>query len=219
MSISKIQTVGRRPLNMIVYENIKKAIIEGEIKPGTRLTETKVGNQMNVSTTPVREAFRKLESERLVKIIPYRGAIVQEFSRQEIDEVYQCRESLEGLAIELAIDHIDLDGVKKLEDLIEQSKETKDFSEYVQINSTIHNLILEYANNDILGNLLEQLNDVIYHNRNVSSYSDHRRDEIYLEHLQILKAIKAKDKEQAKQAMKKHVQNGYKYIKEKLDNA
>lgn len=217
MSISKIQTVGRRPLNIIVYENIKKAIIDGVIKPGTRLTETKVGEQMNVSTTPVREAFRKLESERLVKIIPYRGAIVQEFSRQEIDEVYQCREALEGLAIELAIDHINDEGIQELKELVEQSQRTTDFSEYVRINSAIHNIILKYSKNETLANLLDQLNDVIYHNRNVSSYSDQRRDEIYLEHMQILKAIKAKDKALAKQAMKAHVQKGYKYIKGKLD--
>lgn len=218
MSISKIPTVGRRPLNIIVYENIKQAIIDGEIKPGTRLTETKVGKQMNVSTTPVREAFRKLESERLVKIIPYRGAIVQEFSSKEIEEVYQCRQSLESLAIELAIDHFDDAGIQKLHDLIKESKRTKDFSNYVKINTTIHNLILHYANNDTLTSLLAQLNDVIYHNRIISSYSDYRRDEIYLEHLQILEAIKARDKKQAKQAMQQHVQNGYTYIKEKLDN-
>lgn len=219
MGISKIQTVGRRPLNMIVYENIKKAIMEGEIKPGTRLTETKVGQQMNVSTTPVREAFRKLESERLVKIIPYRGAVVQEFSSREIKEVYQCRESLESLSIELSIDHIDEKGIQKLQDLIEQFKGTENFTEYAHISLKIHNLILEYAQNDTLGRLLEQINDVVYHNRSVSSYSEHRREQIYKEHVQILEAIKARDKDKATKSMKQHIQNGYKYIKDRLDNA
>ncbi|MEH7392025.1 GntR family transcriptional regulator [Bacillus sp. JJ1503] len=216
MSISKIKSVGRQPLNVMVYENIKHAIIEGDIEPGTRLTETKVGEQMNVSTTPVREAFRRLASEGLLKIIPWRGAIVQEFSGQELIEVYQCRESLEGLAIKLAIETIDSEGIEKLESLVEESKETDDLSEYVEINSTIHNTILEYAQNETLSNLLGQLNDVIYHNRNMSSYSKQRRNEIYYEHLQIVSAIKNGDKEQAQKAMELHVNNGYRYIKERL---
>lgn len=216
MSINKIKTVGRQPLNVMVYENIKTAIIEGDIEPGTRLTETKVGEQMNVSTTPVREAFRRLASEGLVKIIPWRGAIVQEFSDKQIIEVYQCRESLEVLAIELAIANIDDTGVVKLYELVEESKVTTDFSKYVEINSAIHNTILEYAQNDMLVNLLGQLSDVIYHNRNISSYSDQRRSEIYQEHLTIVKSIQERDKENARQAMKVHINNGYEYIKDRL---
>lgn len=216
MSLSKIETVGRRPLNIIVYENIKKAIIQGEIEPGTRLTETKVGEQMDVSTTPVREAFRRLESERLVKIIPWRGAIVQEFSNQEISEVYQCREPLEVLAVELAIDLIDEAGIKRLEELLEKSNVTKDFAEHVKINTKIHNTILEYAGNKTLAILLEELNDVIYHNRHISSYSDKRKKEVYFEHTEIINALKARDKEAAVIAVKTHVKNGYNYIRSKM---
>lgn len=216
MSIEKIRTVGRQPLNVMVYENIKKAIVEGDLLPGTRLTETKVSEQMNVSTTPVREAFRRLASEGLLKIIPWRGAIVQEFSNQEIIEVYQCREALESLAVSLAIDHIDEHGIKMLYELVEKSKATKDFSKYAEINSEIHNLILFYAKNEKLTQMMGQLSDVIYNNRNLSSYSDQRRSEIYNEHILIVKSIEEKDKEQAKHAIVDHVRNGYEYIRERL---
>lgn len=216
MSISKIKTIGRQPLNVMVYENIKNAILAGDLEPGTRLTETKVGEQMNVSTTPVREAFRRLASEGLLKIIPWRGAIVQEFSDRELLEVYQCREVLEVLAIKSAIDHIDDSGIEKLETLVEESKQTEDISEHVDINSAIHQTILEYARNEMLSNLLGQLNDVIYHNRNMSSYNEKRRNEIYEEHIRIVQAIKSGDKNDAQLAMELHIQNGFVYIKERM---
>ncbi|MFS0689406.1 GntR family transcriptional regulator [Sporosarcina sp. 179-K 8C2 HS] len=205
------------PLNVMVYENIKRAIVEGDLTPGTRLTEAKVSEQMGVSTTPVREAFRRLSSEGLVKIIPWKGAIVQEFSEQELAEAYICREALEVLAIGLAIDHIDEVGIKKLHSLVADSnKATTSSSEFVEINSEIHNTIVEYPKNNTLANMLGQLSDVIYNNRNISAYSDKRRQEIYQEHLAIVQAIKEQDKEKAKEAMRNHVTNGYAYIQERL---
>lgn len=216
MSIENIKTVGRQPLNVMVYENIKVAIVEGDIAPGTRLTETKVSEQLGVSTTPVREAFRRLASEGLVKIIPWRGAIVQEFSTKQLANVYTCRESLEALAVELAIDNMDEDGIRELYNFVERSIETTSSSEYFELSSAIHNTILRYADNETLSNLLVQLNDVIYHNRNISSFNDERRSEIYKEHMEIVKAIEDKDKVQAKLAMQSHVRNGFNYIQNHL---
>lgn len=216
MSIEKIKTIGRQPLNVMVYENIKRAIVEGDLVPGTRLTEAKVSEQMGVSTTPVREAFRRLSSEGLVKIIPWKGAIVQEFSEQELAEAYICREALEVLAIGLAIDHIDDAGIDKLYSLVENSAATSNSSEFVEINSEIHNTIVAYAKNTTLANMLGQLSDVIYNNRNISAYSDSRRQAIYQEHLAIVQAIKERNQDKAKEAMRNHVTNGYAYIQERL---
>lgn len=214
MGISKIRTAGRRPLNIIVYENIKEAIIRGEIEPGTRLTETKVGKQMDVSTTPVREAFRRLESERLVKIIPWRGAIVQEFSGEQIEDAYQCREPLEILAIELAIDFIDEEGIQQLEDLVHKVNSTNDCTEQFDVYTSIHQLIIEYARNKTLKKLIEQLNDFICYNRHISSYSAKRRKDIFTEYNQVIQALKERDKTKAIEAVKTHIQNEHMYIKE-----
>ncbi len=216
MSLSRMQAIGKSPLTTVVYEHLKSAIIAGEIKPGTRLTEAKVSEQLEVSSTPVREAFRRLESERLVTIIPYRGAVVQEFSTKEVEEVYQCRRSLEVLAIELAVEHIDDEGIGKLQALVEKSKTEADFSEYVNINTTIHDTIMYYANNATLDSLLQQLQDVIYHNRNISSFNTARKKEIYNEHVRIVEALESRDKEAAAQAMSEHVMNGFEYIKKEI---
>ena len=217
MSISKIKTVNRKPLNMVVYEHLKAAIVSGEIEPGTRLTETAVSRQMDVSSTPVREAFRRLASEGLVKIIPWRGAVVQGFTPEQLVEVYQCREALEVLAVQLATEHIDEQGIAKLKELLKRSLETTDSTEYMENNTLIHEIIFEYAKNKTLSNLIGQINDVIMHNRNVSSYSDKRKKEIHEEHKAIIEALENRDKEAASIAMSRHIQNGYNYIKERLE--
>lgn len=217
MTLSGFKAIGKSPLTTIVYENIKQAIISGKVKPGTRLTEASVSEQLEVSSTPVREAFRRLESERLVEIIPYRGAVVQEFSTKEVEEVYQCRSSLEVLAIELAVDNMDEEGIEKLQELIEQSKMEKDHAEYVKINSTFHNTIMSYAKNDTLKNLLHQIHDIFYHNRNFAPVNPERKKEISEEYVRIVQALIDGDKEKASQATSDHVLNDYEYIKQEVE--
>lgn len=215
MCIKKIEAVGRQPLSTIVYENIKKAIINGDIVPGTRLTETKTSEQLGVSTTPVREAFRRLESERFVKNIPYKGAIVQELSMKEIEEVYQCRLALEVAAIGLVAKAIDQNGLESLRNLVEQSKQHSTFLDYEIINTAIHDKILSYTENDTMKGMLKQLHEVVYHNRSMYSLSERRRLENYKEHLRIVEALEMRDVDEAKEAMTKHIENAYTYIEEK----
>ena len=216
MSISNIKEIKRDTLSYTVYQSIKDSIINGDIEPGTRLTESKLSKQLNVSATPVREAFRELSSEGLIKLIPYRGAVVQRFTHEELSEVYECREALEVKAVELAIYNIDDDSLNELYSLLEKSKETSNHLEYVEVNSSIHNLILKNAKNQTLMNFMKQIQEVVMHNRTLSSYSEERKKEMYEEHKNIIDAIKNKDIENAKINMKKHIQNGFHYIKERI---
>lgn len=213
-NISKIKSAKKAPLSYIVYENIKHAIIKGELKPGTRLIEAELSKQMNVSVTPVREAFSRLLSEGLIKMTPYRGTIVQEFSFKEVSEVYECREALELKALDLAIDRITEEEIKELKYLLENSTIVSTHSEYVENNSHIHDVILKCANNKLLNEFMKQIREVIIHNRNISSYSEKRKAEIYKEHKKMIKAIEERDKESAKIYMKEHIQNGYHYIQD-----
>src|SRR5699024_681020 len=216
MSISRIRAIGKSPLTTVVYENIKRAIISGEIEPGTRLTEASVSKQLEVSSTPVREAFRRLESERLVHIIPYRGAVVQEFSLKEVEEVYACRRALEVLAIQLATEHMDDEGLDQLHTLIREAKNAQDITEHVKVNKDIHDIILAYAQNETLEILLTQLQDVIYHNQSRTTFSTVRKREIYDEHKRMVLAIEARDPDEAARAMYDHVNNSYQHIEEEL---
>ena len=87
-----------RPLREIVYEELKRQILVGEIAPGTRMMEVELAEEMGVSRTPIREAIRKLEKEGLVTIEPRRGAYASEISVKDMVDVLEVRQDLEGMA-------------------------------------------------------------------------------------------------------------------------
>ena len=91
-----------RPLREIVYEELKRQIMIGEIPPGTRMMEVELADDMGVSRTPIREAIRKLEKEGLVSIEPRRGAYASDVSIKDMVDVLEVREFLEGMAAGLA---------------------------------------------------------------------------------------------------------------------
>jgi len=86
------------PLRQQVESALRQAIINGQFRPGQRLTERELTVSMGVSRTLLREAFRQLESEGLITVIPNRGPIVRELSKDEIQDLYAIRAVLEGLA-------------------------------------------------------------------------------------------------------------------------
>lgn len=91
-----------RPLREIVYEELKRQILVGEIPPGTRMMEVELADEMGVSRTPIREAIRKLEKEGLVTIEPRRGAYASDISIKDMLDVLEVRQDLEGMAAALA---------------------------------------------------------------------------------------------------------------------
>lgn len=211
--IGVIKSVKRQTLYHKVYESLKMSILNYDLPPGTKLNEVQLAEQLNVSATPVREAFKMLASEGLVKITPWKGVEVQQFSDTEIIDTFQCREALEILAIELTFERLKYDSdkegiIKILDETIERSKNVNTITEFVYINSTIHDFWLKHSGNKKLIYLMDNLNDVLLHDRNVSAFDDRRREEIIKEHIEILLALKNMDLEKAKQALRTHIRNG-----------
>lgn len=206
-------TIDRRPLNVIVYENLKKMIIGGEIEPESKLTEQEVAKSMNVSATPVREAFRRLASDGLVKIIPWKGVIVQSFSHNEIKDAYECREALESQAIRLATEYIDEEGIKLLKNLLNESEKCIGDDRFIEVNTEIHNLIIQYSKNKKIKEILNSFREIIYNHRNFSACNIERAQNIYNEHKEIIQAIENRDVELSDRLIRRHIKNGYEYIK------
>lgn len=215
-SISGILPLGRQPLSQKIYESLKQLILEGNISPGAKLNETQVAEQMNTSTTPVREAFRLLASEGLVKIEPWKGVVVQEYSTDEILEVFQCRQVLETLALDLTISRMEKlsdreEELRRIEEAIALSEGEDAYSGFVGRNSGIHDFWIKGSGNRRLMLLMESLSDVLLHDRNMSAIDGQRRQEIIAEHREIFRAVRALDREQARMALMRHIENGYRY--------
>ena len=86
------------PLRDVVFNTLREAILRGELKPGERLMEIQLANQLGVSRTPIREAIRKLELEGLVLMIPRKGAEVAQITEKSLRDVLEVRRALENLA-------------------------------------------------------------------------------------------------------------------------
>ena len=116
---------GYKPLRDVVFETLRDAIITQVLKPGERLMEIQLADEMGVSRTPVREAIRKLELEGLVIMVPRKGAYVAGVSMKDIHEVYEVRAALEMLAVSLAAERITDEELDALERQVLQESEAE----------------------------------------------------------------------------------------------
>ncbi len=87
-------------MSAIVVGQVKDDILSGKLRPGVRLDQGQLTEKLGVSLSPLREAFRRLEAQGYITIVPHRGAYVKEFSQEELEDIYLVRHKLEGLAAE-----------------------------------------------------------------------------------------------------------------------
>ena len=110
------------PLRDVVFQNLRQAILKGELEPGERLMEIHLAKRLGVSRTPIREAIRKLELEGLVDMVPRRGAVVASITRKDMRDVLEVRRTLEMLAVEVACERISQGELEKLISRLEELK-------------------------------------------------------------------------------------------------
>lgn len=133
------------PLRDVVFKTLRQAILRGELKPGERLMEIKLANKLGVSRTPIREAIRKLELEGLVLMIPRRGAEVAEITEKSLNDVLEVRKALEELAVQLACERMDeegLEALKKAAKEFEESLGSEDVTRIAEADVAYHDIIL-----------------------------------------------------------------------------
>ena len=210
--MEKFRIEKKKTLNLQVYEILKEMILSDEFKNEIKLNEVQIATKLEVSPTPVREAFRMLAADGIVEIIPWKGVFIKKYSIEEIEEAYQCREVLERLAVKLCINIIPKDEIEKLLKVLKGNHDT--IEERIKVSNEIHNMIIEYSNNKRLKNLITQLNDILIYDRRLSAYDGIRGKQIDQEHKLILKALKERNENAAIFYMKEHIQNGFKYVKE-----
>ncbi|WP_406676353.1 GntR family transcriptional regulator [Moorella sp. ACPs] len=198
-----------------VYEEIKEAIINNTIKPGTMIQERILAEKLGVSRTPVREALRRLNSEGLIELIPGKGATVTKITIEDIREIMQVREPLECLAVKLAAERIQPQDIKYLEDMIANWDKEINCTDPAQINfqslSTkdiaFHEYIVEIAGNKRLASILNMLRDQIRRITFLTQDNKTRIETSFPQHLKILEALKQRDPAAAEESMRKHMQS------------
>jgi DNA-binding GntR family transcriptional regulator len=199
-----------------IFNRLREDIINGKYKRGDSLVELKLAEEMGVSRTPVREAIRQLELEGLVSSIPNKGVIVEGISKQDMDDIYAIRESLEGLAARWAIQRIESDSLKELEDIYELMEfytEKGDLDHVGELNSRFHEVIFEATKSAPLKQVLSDFQFYIENIRLASLKSPGRAKQSLEEHKAIVDAFKKGDLEQGEKALVQHIRNSRHNIK------
>ena len=203
-----IERFKRKPLRIEVYDFLKSSIIEGKLKPGEKLNEIDLGQQLGISRTPIRETLLRLENEGFVSIDPGRGAIVARHSREDLEEIYPIVAVLEGLAAGLATPYLTRSDLTKMHKYNQQMKETSQASRYMELNTLFHKTFLENCHNYRLLGALSNLKDQIFRFRVFSLSMPNRIAESVVEHDSILKAFEQKNAKLAEELIRNHVMKG-----------
>lgn len=198
------------PLRDVVFNTLRQAILKGELAPGERLMEIQLAERLGVSRTPIREAIRKLELEGLVLMIPRKGAEVARISEKSLRDVLEVRRSLEELAIELACQRMTEEEVAELERVQEQFREavaSGDAMKIAENDEAYHDVIYKGTYNDRLVQILNNLREQMYRYRLEYIKDEDKRQILLIEHDNILKAVRQRKVEEAKEAMREHIDN------------
>jgi len=194
---------------------IRDAIRKGWLKPGERLNEGKLANDMGISRFPIREAIRSLEKEGLVTTVPFKGTFVNELNEKDLDELYSLRLLLETHAIELLIKNITDEKIAELESILNdmQTGLTHEKEDLISEDLKFHKKICELSNHGKLLEVWKNLSSQIRAFLAVEQYSHDNIDYLYDSHKVILDAIRAKDKPRAQKRLRENINNGIQRIK------
>ena len=197
-----------KPLREMVYEELKIQILTGAIVPGTRMMEVDLAEEMGVSRTPIREAIRKLEKEGLVTIEPRRGAYASMISTQDMVEILEVRQDLEGLAAYFAATRmtpVEMEELKELADHYNDAVKAGSMQDMIRYDTQFHRLIVDSCNNKILVSMVEQLQELVLRFRYIYYDNFKRAENMPAEHQEIIDAIASGDADRARKAADVHI--------------
>ena len=199
-----------------IYESLKSNIINGEVKPGERLSEAELASSFSASRTPVREAFLRLEQDYLVERVAQAGVRVPIINRESIEDLYAMRSVLEAYAIELACDRITPEEITTMKqiraqafELLKSSESSRDYvlKRFLELNSIFHETIYQATGSQFLIKVINNLRAIVMSMRAKSIQADQAWQEVWDEHSRLIEYLEHGEKESAIQLIKKHVAN------------
>ncbi len=197
-----------KPLREMVYEELKMKILTGAIIPGMRMMEIELAEDMGVSRTPIREAIRKLEKEGLVTIEPRRGAYASQISTDDMVEILEVRQDLEGLAAGMAATRMNEAQLKELEEvskLYNKAVVNGNMKSMIKYDTRFHRIIVDSCNNSVLVQMIEQLQELVLRFRYIYYDNFKRAENMPEEHADIFNAIASGNADAARKAADVHI--------------
>lgn len=209
------QIIEAIPLREQIADIVRRMIISGELESEQKISERQIGTMLNVSTTPVKEAFRMLQAEGLIYSVPRKGSFVSSHSKESLMQYSYMRSALDGIAAYFAAQYATNEDIAYMKEELDESRkliaEHGDSAEISRHNYHYHLRVRTSTRNDFLVNITSMITDVDNSIRQMVNKTDF--DELMMrqkEHESILDAISEKNKEKAERLMVAHVRKGTK---------
>ena len=205
--VGRIDRRGSIPLATWVFEHLRAGIVEGRIRPNTRLVETALADQLKISRTPVREGLHRLATGGYV-VSGRGGWVVREHTAREIQEIFETRAALEGYASRLAAlraSERDLDAIAQTHGaegkrLLRISRE-----ELILVNDAFHNAIVAASANERLIEMIADNRDFHFNYRIADIYTDDEIETSLVQHEAIMGALWDRDGYRAELVTRQHI--------------
>ncbi len=191
-----------------VYEVIKKNIINMNMAPGNRVSENEISDLLNVSRTPVREAFIKLAKEGLLYILPQRGTYISYIDLDIVEDARFIRESLEKTVLSIATEKFPEELLDVLEDNIDVQKklvEKRAFFDFLEMDEAFHRTIFKGCNRLRTWMFIQQINAEYKRVRMLTFLADTDWNSIIEQHMQILESIRNHDEDKGQEVLNSHI--------------
>jgi DNA-binding GntR family transcriptional regulator len=198
-----------------ILEHIRDAIVSGAMKAGSRVSEPDLAERYGISRTPIREAFRQLESEGYLTVIPRRGAVVTSFSQKDIEEFYAIKSILEGYAARRACEKLtvrELDKMQTINDRLQEMASHGDVKHFFKVHNDFHDLFIKAADNDKLRDMINGLVSRFQRLRLMSLSLPGRMAVSIQEHQKIIDAFRTRNAVLAESIVSKNAEYGGKVL-------
>ncbi len=195
-----------------VFHRLREDILSGKYNQGDELKEVAIGEELGVSRTPVREAFRQLELEGLIQIIPNKGAYVTGITEKDVKDIYMIRSLLEGLCARWACEHITKEQMEEMEENIYLSKfhaQKGHLEQLAELDNRFHEILYEACNSKMLEHQLRDFHEYVLRVRKKTLANVNRGPKSNEEHEQIMEAIRDNDPDRAEMLANKHMISAY----------
>lgn len=204
-----------------IVEFIKDSVTSGRLKPGERVPEQEIAESFGISRTPIREAFRQLETEGFLTFIPRKGAVVTHITAKDVSEFYSIKSLLEGYAARLASKKFVERDIKRLQTLnqhMERCAQKDDVKGFFKLDNQFHEVFLSACGNDKLSNLAHQIMQQFERFRVTALSVPGRMKTSIKQHMEIIAAFEAHNEARVEQLVRENAEMSAEILVEKLSN-
>jgi DNA-binding GntR family transcriptional regulator len=210
----KIQIDNHQTLREKIVETIRNAIVNGQLASGTRVAEPDLADKFGISRTPIREAFRQLESEGFITVIPRKGAIVASLSPKDVADFYDLKAVLEGYAARSAAKNLTPKDIERMESVnrqLEAAAVKKDVRKVLSLHNEFHDIFLRACGNEKLHSIVQHLVMQFQRFRLILAMPG-RVEGIIQQHREIIDAFRKQDSALAESLVQKNALYGKKIL-------